>query len=420
MARPFCVLGAKTGGGSVLIVLTGASGFVARMLVPRLLARGHDLRLVTDRPEVIIGAWPTLPRFGTDDLATAFSGADCVVHLAARNNNRSGTLAEFRADNVEAAVRARLAARAAGVQRFIFASSINAARAKGGAPYDQTKHEAEQALLAADDPTLSIYRLGTVHAAGMAAGRLGRAQRLPVPLRPIALSVLMSLRPTTSIGRLCDAIETGGPGFRVLTDRQDDSVTYAFAHRAFDLLFSAIVIFGFWWLLLGIWVGVKLGSPGPGVLAQDRVGRNGRIFRCYKFRTMAEGTKVAGTHEVPESAVTPIGRILRRAKLDELPQVLNLIRGDMAFVGPRPCLPVQTDLIAARQARGVLKVRPGITGWAQVNGIDMRDPERLARVDEDWLNERSLPLDAKIILATFLGRRVLRGVRIGGPSLQDE
>lgn len=404
----------------MLIVLTGASGFVARLLAPRLLARGHRVRLVTDRPSAIEGAWTDLPRFSSDQLEEAFAGADCVVHLAARNNNRSGSLAEFRADNVAVAIDAHRAAGEANVGSFIFASSILAARGDQGSAYSNTKHEAEQALVAPGDSRLTILRLGAVHAAGEASGRLGRIRRLPRLLRPAARSMLMALRPTTSADRLCDAIEAAAPGLRVLTDRQDGNLTYRFAHRVFDIAFSAVVIGLFWWLLIGIWVAVRLGSSGPGILAQDRIGQDGRVFKCYKFRTMAEGTKVAGTHDVPDTAVTPIGRILRRAKLDELPQALNLIRGDMAFVGPRPCLPVQTDLIAARQARGVLNVRPGITGWAQANGIDMRDPERLARVDEDWLNERCLPLDTKIILATFLGRRALRGVRIGGPSSQGE
>src|SRR5690606_23023583 len=121
-------------------------------------------------------------------------------------------------------------------------------------------------------------------------------------------------------------------------------------------------------------------------------------------RTMKAGTVEAATNEVPAEAVTGIGRFLRRTKLDELPQVWNILRNEIGLVGPRPCLPVQTQLIEARRQRGVLSLKPGITGLAQVNGIDMSEPVRLARWDRRYLALQSLALDARIVLATARGR----------------
>ncbi|MBE0694890.1 MAG: sugar transferase [Aquamicrobium sp.] len=159
-----------------------------------------------------------------------------------------------------------------------------------------------------------------------------------------------------------------------------------------------------WWLLGLIWLLVRVQSPGPGIFAQTRVGRNGAEFTCYKFRTMKTGTAQAATNEVPMEAVTRVGRFLRRTKLDELPQIWNILRNEISLVGPRPCLPVQMQLVEARRRRGVLSLKPGITGLAQVNGIDMSDPERLARWDARYLALQSLALDARILLATAKGR----------------
>src|SRR5690606_22830348 len=113
--------------------------------------------------------------------------------------------------------------------------------------------------------------------------------------------------------------------------------------------------------------------------------RGEAVFVCYKLRTMAPGTPDRGTHEVSVAAVTPLGRFLRKMKLDELPQLWNVLVGEMSLVGPRPCLTSQGAVIAARRARGVYAVRPGVTGPAQVLGVDMSTPEQLAEIDASWV-----------------------------------
>jgi O-antigen biosynthesis protein WbqP len=148
---------------------------------------------------------------------------------------------------------------------------------------------------------------------------------------------------------------------------------------------------------------VRLQSPGPGILRQTRIGRNGAPFTCLKVRTMFFGTPNAPSHKTAKSAVTPLGALLRRSKLDELPQVWNVIKGEMSFVGPRPCLPAQSELIEARRRRGVLALRPGITGPAQVRGIDMSEPERLAEADAEYLVTSGIAEDTRLMLATLFG-----------------
>ena len=173
--------------------------------------------------------------------------------------------------------------------------------------------------------------------------------------------------------------------------------------RAVDIALSLLGLLVLWPFLLAALLLVRVTSPGPALFRQQRIGRNQRPFVCYKIRTMRTGTAETPTHLAPENAVTPVGRILRASKLDEFPQLYNVVVGDMSLVGPRPCLPSQEALIAARTERGVFDVRPGVTGLAQVMGVDMTDAERLAAVDADYIRTRTMCGDFRLLLATGLG-----------------
>src|SRR3954471_13923880 len=159
--------------------------------------------------------------------------------------------------------------------------------------------------------------------------------------------------------------------------------------RVFDFAACALFLLIFWPILLVIIVAIRLQSPGSAIFRQVRVGKQGRPFTCYKFRTMYSGTANLPTHEVRASSVTALGEHLRRFKIDELPQLWNVLIGDMSLVGPRPCLPSQVELVEARRRLGVLDVRPGITGLAQVNGVDMSDANRLAEIDAQYVRTQS-------------------------------
>ena len=176
--------------------------------------------------------------------------------------------------------------------------------------------------------------------------------------------------------------------------------------RSLDVLASMLLLLFCLPILLIVIIAIRLQSPGPAIFRQVRVGKNGRPFTCYKLRTMYSGTANLPTHEVQASSVTPIGEHLRRFKVDELPQLGNVLIGDMSLVGPRPCLPSQTALVEARRQLGVFDVRPGITGLAQVNGVDMSDANRLAELDAQYVRTRSLMGDFRLILATLRGQGV--------------
>jgi lipopolysaccharide/colanic/teichoic acid biosynthesis glycosyltransferase len=174
--------------------------------------------------------------------------------------------------------------------------------------------------------------------------------------------------------------------------------------RLFDIV-AALVLLPVALPIVGAAViAVRLESSGPALFVQDRLGRDQKVFRCLKVRTMRQGTREDASHLVGAESITRVGRFLRATKVDELPQLWNVLKGDMSFVGPRPGLPVQADLTAARSEQGVFDVLPGITGLAQVQGIDMSDPERLARIDREYIETRSMRLDLWLLLCTFTGR----------------
>jgi O-antigen biosynthesis protein WbqP len=149
---------------------------------------------------------------------------------------------------------------------------------------------------------------------------------------------------------------------------------------------------------------VRCTSAGPIFFWSDRVGRHNKIFCMPKFRTMRVGTPALATHLLmdPDRFLTPIGSFLRKSSLDELPQLWSILVGDMSFVGPRPALFNQFDLIALRTEQGIDKILPGLTGWAQINGRDeLPIPEKVA-LDKFYLNHQSLQFDLMIIIRTFL------------------
>jgi len=187
--------------------------------------------------------------------------------------------------------------------------------------------------------------------------------------------------------------------------------TLNFMKRIFDLLAALGLILILAPLFLLVVLAVRLTSVGPVLFRTQRVGKGNKLFTMYKFRTMRIDTPQVATHllKEPDQFLTPIGKLLRRTSLDELPQLINVVRGEMSLVGPRPALFNQDDLIALRTAGGVDALIPGITGWAQVNGRDELPIPEKVKLDEWYLKNRSLWLDLKI-----LGMTVFKVIRKEG------
>jgi len=165
-------------------------------------------------------------------------------------------------------------------------------------------------------------------------------------------------------------------------------------------------------VLLALGIAVRLDSPGPALHWSKRVGRRNEIFRMPKFRTMRTGAPDVATHLLsdPDQWITPLGRFLRRTSLDEIPQLWSVLKGDMSLVGPRPALFNQDDLVALRTEAGVDALRPGVTGWAQINGRDELPIPEKVKLDVEYLQRMSIGFDLKIILGTARTALTGRGV----------
>ncbi|CAN7279594.1 sugar transferase [Phenylobacterium sp. LjRoot164] len=185
------------------------------------------------------------------------------------------------------------------------------------------------------------------------------------------------------------------------------------AKRAFDILAALAGLIVLAPVMAVIALAVRIDSPGPALHWSSRVGRYNQLFKMPKFRTMKTGAPNVATHLLtdPDAWITPLGRFLRRSSLDELPQLWSVLVGDMSLVGPRPALFNQDDLVALRTAAGVEALRPGVTGWAQINGRDDLPNTDKARLDADYLARSGLLLDIRIIVITLVAAFSGRGVR---------
>lgn len=182
--------------------------------------------------------------------------------------------------------------------------------------------------------------------------------------------------------------------------------------RLFDLALALVAAVFFALPIVFVALVVRMTSPGPALYWSDRVGRYNRIFRMPKFRSMRIDTPAVATHllQDPDQWLTPIGSFLRKSSLDELPQLWSILKGDMSFVGPRPALFNQEDLIGLRTEKGVHQLIPGLTGWAQVNGRDDLPISQKVQLDAEYLKRRSMFFDLKVLWMTALKVLAMDGV----------
>ncbi len=195
-----------------------------------------------------------------------------------------------------------------------------------------------------------------------------------------------------------------------------------FFKRSFDIILSALGLLLLWLPMLVIALIIKIEDPGPALFTQKRVGRGKSYFKLCKFRSMKVDTPDVPTHLLtnPEQYITKTGRFIRKTSLDELPQLWNILKGDMSVIGPRPALWNQDDLIAERDKYGANDVRPGLTGWAQINGRDELSIEKKAELDGEYIEKYGFIFDLKCFVGTIFSVLRRDGVVEGGASAKDK
>lgn len=192
--------------------------------------------------------------------------------------------------------------------------------------------------------------------------------------------------------------------------------------RTFDMFISLIFLVIFSPIFIIVAIFIKLNSKGPVFFTQQRIGKNNELFKLYKFRTMKIGTPNVATDKLKDakSYLTFVGKVLRKTSLDELPQLINIFKGDMTFIGPRPALYNQYNLKELRTNAGVNVLLPGITGWAQINGRDHNDDAQKTELDKYYLENKSLALDIKILFLTVFKVLKAEGVIEGSNKNKED
>jgi lipopolysaccharide/colanic/teichoic acid biosynthesis glycosyltransferase len=398
----------------VKIAVSGASGSVGRNLIPLLVQAGHTLLLISRDPATLRGQFPGLSVASVATWEEDARNYDIFLHLAVRNNNQVGSLGEFMEANANLTSTLAKGALRAGISRFVYPSTVQALMPEASSPYVLSKVAGMQAAHMSFPGGVDVVYLGLVHGQYY-SGKLSFLNKLPRPIGSFVFSSFSALRPTTSVQHLVGYLNLPRPVVAhhpsILTDSKSHNALYRLWQSLLGGIFVLAVLM-LYPLLLVVWGVVVIDDGRPGVFVQERIGCGNTVFNCVKFRTMRNGTGSRGSHMVDSDAVTKVGRILRRLKIDELPQAWNVFRGEMALIGPRPCLPDQDEVIAARESRGVVNCFPGLTGWAQVNGVDMSEPERLATFDAQYVGLQSVSFDFQVIRATlFPIRRPSSGQR---------
>jgi lipopolysaccharide/colanic/teichoic acid biosynthesis glycosyltransferase len=389
----------------VKIVVTGADGFVAGQLVSLLVEAGHSLLLVSRNPGPLQEGLPRSESVSNADWASRASSYDAVLHLAFQDSG-GGSSASFTEVNDGLSGDLAAKARDLGIKRFIFASSVHTLDPLDNSFSAQNLRAGEESVRHSFGESCEVVYLGAVYGSRF-AGKMAILNNLPPFIRRPGFQALSALNPVTNVRTISNYVGSGpaetADRVTILADNKDDSPVYRLWRRTLDLVFvtGALLVSP---LIALVWLAIVKKDGSPGFFVQHRIGAGGKVFPCIKLRTMANGTVSKGTHLVDGSAVTKVGGFLRRFKIDEIPQAINVAKAEMNLIGPRPSLADQHEVIESRRSLGVLRSTPGLTGWAQVNGIDMSAPAELAKLDAQYLKLRSILWDIKIMKRTLRSR----------------
>ena len=393
------------------IIITGASGFLGRFLVEELTSQGAYLVLVGRNIDLLKKLFPNKTSVTYDNLhKIEKKNFDGLIHLAVANNDKKISKDNFIDANVNLFKKVLSFAKTISIKKVIYLSTLHVFIDRKN-DYVFSKKLALDLVDEFNDLPITTIFLPSVYSLNLNffKGKLSILNIFPKKINNVLFSILSSLMPVVDVKKVNNIIikEIFNKNFNsqnlYITDNKDKNFTYVVFKKTIDILFVLFILVFFWWLLILSWLGVFLSSKGGGLFNQERVGKNEACFICHKFRTMKVGTEIVGTHEISKSSITRFGKFLRKTKIDELPQILNIIKDEISLVGPRPGLMIQKKLLAERIKKDIFLVKPGITGYAQINNVDMSDPIKLAEWDKRYIALRSIIFDLKIILKTFLG-----------------
>lgn len=381
------------------IIITGASGYLGKYLTKSFYKKGYDLLLVGRSLKKLKSLNSKLECCNYNQLVSKIQKNDILLDLAFEKSPKNYKSLEIIKNlNIKLFKLSKKK-----TSFYYYFSSSHALDFSIQTDYSKMKREIVTEINKYRYKNSSIVYLPYVYGDNF-RGHLKFLNLLPNFFKRNIFLFISSLKPTVNLEKISEKLIISFSKKEkniYIYDDKDKNIYYKFIKRFVDLFFSLLILSLFWWLFILIIFAVKIETRGPAFFFQERVGKNNAIFKIIKFRTMKQGTIQVASHEVPLNNITTIGKILRKTKLDELPQIFNILKNDMSIVGPRPCLVTQKKLISLRNYNEVISLKPGITGLSQVQKIDMKNPYDLALEDRKYLILRSIINDLKIMLKTF-------------------
>lgn len=391
------------------IIITGATGFVGRNLVKILKKNKVELLLVGRKKDKLVNIFPGERVCDYDELTEHINKFEILIHLAAINNNGKFSYEEFEKINVNLLYDIAKLSEDNKIKYLFNFSTFHIIDSHNKSDYAMTKEEGIKKISKLKKVKIFNLILPIIYSDEW-SGKLKFLNSFPKKFAKIIFYFLSALKPTVSLNlvvkRIYEIIDNNVYENKNIIISEDISKNhiYNLFSKSIDFIFVLLSFTILIWLKILIYIFLKLSSSESALFAQKRVGFKQSIFTCYKFRTMKVDTPQKGTHEISSNSITKFGNFLRKFKLDELPQSFNIIKNEMTLIGPRPCLASQNELIRERNNKDIFSVKPGITGLAQINNIDMSNPKKLALWDERYVKMRCIILDIKIAINTLVGK----------------
>ena len=387
------------------IIVTGASGFVGSLIVPELNKKDIKMLLVGRCKNKLKRVFSEYNICDYDELKKFAKNYDCIIHLATFNNARKNNILKAKKENLEIFKKVFEIAKLHDLFIFNF-SSTHSLDLTYKTDYAESKREIEKFINNTNYYGIETLYMPFIYGKKL-SGKLKILNIFPNFISRIIFYLFSALKPTVNIQTIINYLlksnrEVKIKKLNIISENIIKNFIFLFL-KSFGFIFFFYSFLILWWLFISIWLFVKLETPGPGIIFQKRVGKHGKIFNCLKFRTMKSGVKQAPTHQMSLNDLTFFGSFLRKTKLDELPQIFNIILNEMSLVGPRPCLEIQNELIAKRKEFNILDIKPGVTGFAQINKVDMSDIYEITKFDYIYLKTQSILNDIKIIIKTVFG-----------------
>ena len=388
------------------IIITGASGYVGSVLIPELAKANHELLLVGRNNQNLKKRYPKLNTCDYSDIIKSARNFDILINLAVINNNSNQSLKNFIKVNKNFLFKLVELSKLAKIKYFLNVGSFLQLNPNDFTFYAISKREGTKKIN--QSTGIKILNVYMPYVYGKQwSQKLKILNIVPFYLSKKIFNFISAFYPTVNINKFSNFLNSDFKKYKeknfYLYDEKTKNVVYIFFSQLFNILFSVNIILIFGWLFILIYFLILLERNGNPIFVQKRIGKEKKVFNLLKFRTMSHDTKERATHLINETKVTKLGKFLRFFKLDELPQIFNILRNEINFIGPRPSLLSQQKLIKQRDNKKILSIKPGLTGYSQINHIDMSNINKLVDYDHYYLINQSLFFDLKIIMRTFLG-----------------